>query len=117
MNLGLALDNSFEIMNEDEMFDVNGGWGFNFPIPGIVKYTHAFTVTANFIKWTIGLSIGALIVVIGAYVGGVAVGILGLVATSIIQYAMDNTINDKYFEFEHLFVGLKSQYKHYTVGW
>ncbi len=25
MNLALALDNSFEIMNEEEMYDVNGG--------------------------------------------------------------------------------------------
>ncbi len=27
MTLAMALDNSFEIMNEDEMYDVNGGFG------------------------------------------------------------------------------------------
>lgn len=105
MNLGLALDNSFEIMNEDDMFDVNGGAYFNknqvlgisaalvgFGAPlillGMVGYKKFMVLTIAGI-WkassTLGVIFGAVGLVIGLLIGAVASTIASGLVNALIQ--------------------------------
>ncbi len=67
MTLAMALDNSFEIMNEDEMYDVNGGaWV-------------SIVLSKDFVRDLITASLSA----IGAIIGGALGSVVPILGTSV----------------------------------
>lgn len=123
MNLGLALDNSFEIMNEDEMFDVNGG--------GVTRYHFHVNISANLLKALYSVGVGAAVSIVGSAVVA-ALGITGIGATLIpvvigaiigiiTSYVSDNNVtSDKSFQlcnFTHWSFRNRTHYKWIHLGW
>jgi len=96
MTYGLTLDNSWELMSEEEMYDVNGGDGISFwtkaaIIAAAVASAALLTVAIVYFQFWLGatimkLSIGNFIYVLGAKaVATIVAGSLGVSITATIK--------------------------------
>ncbi len=106
MTLAMALDNSFEIMNEDEMYDVNGGkWidvhvhdSFVDSALGMEFGTATKMATATYctvLGMKLGLAAGGIYgmafgAIMGAFIGGI---IMKKVGSIVYKHTLANLIN------------------------